>query len=433
MFPSSASLLTSVHERISGLDARGKSLAVRRPVGGGGRRLQFLALLEARHRRHAAVLHRARPGQAGVRIPLSASGAQDRERLALPHPGDGTSRRRALRVPGRRPARAGARTPLRSAEKSCSIRTRRRCSSPRIQPRRVRANAGPTDGRAPLGRLPKKGSRRRSAPDRARVTPAGTRSSMNCTSKDSPRARTPGVTPDEARHVCRTDGEDSVPQGTRRHDRRAAAGPPVRSAGGQLLGLHDAALLLAAPVIRARARPSRNSARWCEAFHAAGIEVWLDVVYNHTAEGDETGPTYSYRGMDNSSYYLLTPGSAALRQRYRLRQHRAHRPSRRARAGARKPAFLGAHHGRGWLSLRSGVDLFARGRRHDERSRSVPGVGDQPARAPVRRPAGGRGVGHRQLSARPRVSRHRRGCSGTASFATTCGRSCAASRARWAR
>ena len=44
-----------------------------------------------------------------------------------------------------------------------------------------------------------------------------------------------------------------------------------------------------------------------QAFHAAGIEVWLDVVYNHTAESGETGPTYSYRGVDNSSYYLLTP------------------------------------------------------------------------------------------------------------------------------
>jgi glycogen operon protein len=41
------------------------------------------------------------------------------------------------------------------------------------------------------------------------------------------------------------------------------------------------------------------------AFHEAGIEVWMDVVYNHTAEGDATGPTYSYRGIDNSSYYLL--------------------------------------------------------------------------------------------------------------------------------
>jgi glycogen operon protein len=42
-----------------------------------------------------------------------------------------------------------------------------------------------------------------------------------------------------------------------------------------------------------------------KALHAAGIEVILDVVFNHTAEGDEDGPTYSYRGIDNSSYYLL--------------------------------------------------------------------------------------------------------------------------------
>jgi glycogen operon protein len=41
------------------------------------------------------------------------------------------------------------------------------------------------------------------------------------------------------------------------------------------------------------------------AFHQAEIEVLLDVVYNHTTEGDHTGPTYSYRGIDNRSYYLL--------------------------------------------------------------------------------------------------------------------------------
>ena len=40
------------------------------------------------------------------------------------------------------------------------------------------------------------------------------------------------------------------------------------------------------------------------ALHAAGIEVWLDVVYNHTSEGDESGPTYGFRGIDDSSYYL---------------------------------------------------------------------------------------------------------------------------------
>jgi glycogen operon protein len=41
--------------------------------------------------------------------------------------------------------------------------------------------------------------------------------------------------------------------------------------------------------------------------HAAGIEVILDVVYNHTSEGDETGPTLSLRGIDNASYYRLDP------------------------------------------------------------------------------------------------------------------------------
>jgi glycogen operon protein len=41
------------------------------------------------------------------------------------------------------------------------------------------------------------------------------------------------------------------------------------------------------------------------ALHEAGIEVLLDVVYNHTAEGDETGPTLSMRGIDNESYYRL--------------------------------------------------------------------------------------------------------------------------------
>ncbi len=42
-----------------------------------------------------------------------------------------------------------------------------------------------------------------------------------------------------------------------------------------------------------------------KAFHRAGIEVILDVVYNHTGEGGDGGPTYSFRGIDNSIYYLL--------------------------------------------------------------------------------------------------------------------------------
>ncbi len=43
-------------------------------------------------------------------------------------------------------------------------------------------------------------------------------------------------------------------------------------------------------------------------FHQAGIKVILDVVYNHTAEGDQRGPTLCYRGLDNASYYRLISG-----------------------------------------------------------------------------------------------------------------------------
>ena len=42
-------------------------------------------------------------------------------------------------------------------------------------------------------------------------------------------------------------------------------------------------------------------------FHSEGIEVILDVVYNHTAEGNHLGPTLSFRGIDNACYYRLDP------------------------------------------------------------------------------------------------------------------------------
>jgi glycogen operon protein len=47
--------------------------------------------------------------------------------------------------------------------------------------------------------------------------------------------------------------------------------------------------------------------------HDAGLEVIIDVVYNHTAEGNELGPTLSFKGIDNASYYRLVPGE---RRRY---------------------------------------------------------------------------------------------------------------------
>ncbi len=53
-----------------------------------------------------------------------------------------------------------------------------------------------------------------------------------------------------------------------------------------------------------------------KALHRAGIEVILDVVYNHTAEGDHTGPTFSFRGLDNEVYYTLDPDHEGDRSRY---------------------------------------------------------------------------------------------------------------------
>src|SRR4029079_14174393 len=41
--------------------------------------------------------------------------------------------------------------------------------------------------------------------------------------------------------------------------------------------------------------------------HAAGLEVLIDVVYNHTAEGNHLGPTIGFKGIDNPAYYRLVP------------------------------------------------------------------------------------------------------------------------------
>ncbi len=53
--------------------------------------------------------------------------------------------------------------------------------------------------------------------------------------------------------------------------------------------------------------PAQELKQLVKACHQHGIEVWLDVVLNHTAEGNENGPTISYRGIDNNIYYLLKP------------------------------------------------------------------------------------------------------------------------------
>jgi glycogen operon protein len=64
-----------------------------------------------------------------------------------------------------------------------------------------------------------------------------------------------------------------------------------------------------APVARYATGPALDAFRsTVSRLHDAGIEIMLDVVYNHTAEGSHLGPTLSFRGIDNTSYYWLLPG-----------------------------------------------------------------------------------------------------------------------------
>ena len=56
--------------------------------------------------------------------------------------------------------------------------------------------------------------------------------------------------------------------------------------------------------------PSDEFRDMVKALHRAGIEVILDVVFNHTAEGDQQGPTLSFRGLENSTYYILEHDSS---------------------------------------------------------------------------------------------------------------------------
>ena len=72
-----------------------------------------------------------------------------------------------------------------------------------------------------------------------------------------------------------------------------------------------------APEQRYAADNVRNAFRSTVAeLHSAGIEVILDVVYNHTCEGNHLGPTLCYRGIDNASYYWLVPDQPRFYENY---------------------------------------------------------------------------------------------------------------------
>ncbi len=79
-------------------------------------------------------------------------------------------------------------------------------------------------------------------------------------------------------------------------------------------GYNTIAFLAPDPRFAATSDPRLELRETIRTLHAAGIEVLLDVVYNHTGEGDEHGPTVAFRGIDNAAYYRLDPSDRA---RYR--------------------------------------------------------------------------------------------------------------------
>ena len=148
-------------------------------------------------------------------------------------------------------------------------------------------------------------------------------------------------------------GDHRAPDVARRDRGRAAAGAPVRQrlAPGrpgpvELLGLQHDRLPRPAQRLRQlgpRGQQTTEFKAMVKALHEADIEVILDVVYNHTAEGNEKGPTIAFRGLDNA---VVLPARrrrpGALLRHHRHRQQPADAQPARAAADHGLAALLGA-------------------------------------------------------------------------------------------
>ncbi len=118
-----------------------------------------------------------------------------------------------------------------------------------------------------------------------------------------------------------------------------------------------------------RGEQVREFQEMVKAFHAAGIEVILDVVYNHTAEGGAAGPSVQLPGARRPWILPTLRLTGALLGRHRLRQHRQHRRPRGAAARAGLAALLGHRDARRRLPLRPrlGPGAHRAQGRHDRR------------------------------------------------------------------
>ena len=124
---------------------------------------------------------------------------------------------------------------------------------------------------------------------------------------------------EDPRHLRRADREDPVPEGARHHRGRAAARCSQFDAQAcppglvNYWGYQPVSFFAPHPAYSSRRDPLGPVDEFrdmVKALHRAGIEVILDVVFNHTAEGDHDGPTLCFRGIDNPTYYILDEGGS---------------------------------------------------------------------------------------------------------------------------
>ena len=233
-----------------------------------------------------------------------------------------------------------------------------------------------------------------------------------------------------ARHLRRhrAPGDDRAPHRPRRHRDRAACRctsscrttPCSRRACATTGATTRSASSRRTTSTRsdtARASRCRSSRAMVRALHEAGIEVILDVVYNHTAEGNHLGPTLSFRGIDNRG--VLPAGRGRPAVLHGLHGHREHaqRPA---------PAVAAADHGLaavlGHRDARRRLPLRPRLHPGPRAARRRPAVGVLRPRppGPGRQPgqADRRAVGRRRGRLPGRQLPGRCGRSGTASTAT---------------
>ena len=128
----------------------------------------------------------------------------------------------------------------------------------------------------------------------------------------------PGDPRGDPRHLQRhrAPGDHRAPEEARRHGDRAHARAPVRQRLARCRRRACRTTGATTPIAffapqntysstGERGQQVQEFKGMVRALHAAGIEVILDVVYNHTAEGNHLGPTLSMRGIDNAAYYRL--------------------------------------------------------------------------------------------------------------------------------